>query len=102
MIAGRDHRAGEAKNSWRPERLWNYVAATQWILGIRPGLTVFKSRGLPPHGRFRSRAFPGRNLSLASNAGPGNAVALEVDANVRRHAHPLPPKDKHLVNVIAR
>jgi cellobiose phosphorylase len=40
MIAGRDAPAqGEAKNSWLTgTAAWNYVAATQWIVGIRPEL----------------------------------------------------------------
>lgn len=38
MIAGRDAvRHGEAKNSWLTgTAAWNFVAITQWILGIRP------------------------------------------------------------------
>jgi cellobiose phosphorylase len=38
MIAGREAAAyGEAKNSWLTgTAAWNYVAITQWILGIRP------------------------------------------------------------------
>ena len=38
MIAGRDAATyGEAKNSWLTgTAAWNYVAVTQWILGIRP------------------------------------------------------------------
>jgi cellobiose phosphorylase len=38
MIAGKDSpRPGEAKNSWLTgTAAWNYVAITQWILGIRP------------------------------------------------------------------
>src|SRR5690606_11949784 len=37
-IAGRDAAThGEAKNSWLTgTAAWNYVAITQWILGIRP------------------------------------------------------------------
>ena len=40
MIAGVDAPAhGEAKNSWLTgTAAWNYVAITQWILGIRPEL----------------------------------------------------------------
>ena len=40
MIAGRDAPThGEAKNSWLTgTAAWNYVAATQWLLGIRPEL----------------------------------------------------------------
>lgn len=38
MIAGKDAAShGEAKNSWLTgTAAWNYVAITQWILGIRP------------------------------------------------------------------
>jgi cellobiose phosphorylase len=38
MIAGKDApQHGEAKNSWLTgTAAWNFVAATQWILGIRP------------------------------------------------------------------
>jgi cellobiose phosphorylase len=38
MIAGRDAPThGEAKNSWLTgTAAWNFVAASQWILGIRP------------------------------------------------------------------
>jgi cellobiose phosphorylase len=39
MIAGKDAPThGEAKNSWLTgTAAWNYVAISQWILGIRPG-----------------------------------------------------------------
>ncbi len=39
MIAGRDAPThGEAKNAWLTgTAAWNFVAITQWILGIRPG-----------------------------------------------------------------
>jgi cellobiose phosphorylase len=38
MIAGRDHKNfGEGKNSWLTgTAAWNFVAVSQWILGIRP------------------------------------------------------------------
>ena len=40
MIAGRDAPThGEAKNSWLTgTAAWNYVAVTQWLVGIRPEL----------------------------------------------------------------
>jgi len=39
MIAGKDSsRYGEAKNSWLTgAAAWNFVAVSQWILGIKPG-----------------------------------------------------------------
>jgi cellobiose phosphorylase len=44
MIAGRDAPThGEAKNSWLTgTAAWNYVAITQWILGIQPTYTGLK------------------------------------------------------------
>ena len=38
MITGKEAvKPGEAKNSWLTgTAAWNYVAITQWILGIRP------------------------------------------------------------------
>jgi cellobiose phosphorylase len=47
MIAGRDAPThGEAKNSWLTgTAAWNYVAITQWILGIRP---TFEGLALDP------------------------------------------------------
>ena len=37
MIAGKDHPAfGQAKNSWLTgSAAWNFIAASQWILGVR-------------------------------------------------------------------
>jgi cellobiose phosphorylase len=67
MIAGKgSRRHGEAKNSWLTgTAAWNFVALSQWILGIRPafdGLVVeprlpshIKKGGHPP-------VFPGRPL----------------------------------------
>ncbi len=50
MIAGRDAPTfGEAKNSWLTgTAAWNYVAATQWIVGIRPGARRAADRPPPP------------------------------------------------------
>jgi cellobiose phosphorylase len=51
MIAGRDAPThGEAKNSWLTgTAAWNFVAVTQWILGIRPTYTGLQvSPCLPP------------------------------------------------------
>ncbi|MCU0489839.1 MAG: glycosyl transferase [Anaerolineales bacterium] len=48
MIAGRDAPShGEAKNSWLSgTAAWNYVAISQWVLGIRPGLDGMITGGL--------------------------------------------------------
>jgi cellobiose phosphorylase len=51
MIAGKDaFRPGEAKNSWLTgTAAWNYVAITQYILGVRPGYHgLFIDPCIPP------------------------------------------------------
>ncbi len=70
MIAGREAPAyGEAKNSWLTgSAAWNYVAITQWILGIRPELTGLRiDPCIPPEwDGFRvERSFRGSRLHIA-------------------------------------
>ncbi len=85
MIAGRDAPAhGEAKNSWLTgTAAWNYVAITQWILGIRPehaGLRI--APVLPPgwSGFTARRVFRGVRYRIqVERQGPGNKIVLEVD-----------------------
>jgi cellobiose phosphorylase len=59
MIAGRDAPThGEAKNSWLTgTAAWNYVAITQWILGVRPEYEGLKIDPCIPRGwdGFRAR-----------------------------------------------
>ncbi|OGN93401.1 MAG: glycosyl transferase [Chloroflexi bacterium RBG_13_50_21] len=69
MIAGREAPAhGEAKNSWLTgTAAWNYLAITQWILGIRPeydGLRIDPC--LPPdwEGFTAERSFRGCRLHI--------------------------------------
>jgi cellobiose phosphorylase len=69
MIAGREAPAyGEAKNSWLTgTAAWNYVAITQWILGIRPefdGLRIDPC--IPPEwdGFTVERSFRGSRLNI--------------------------------------
>jgi cellobiose phosphorylase len=69
MIAGRDAPTyGEAKNSWLTgTAAWNYVAITQWILGIRPefeGLRIDPC--IPPGwvGFSVVRAFRGNRFNI--------------------------------------
>jgi cellobiose phosphorylase len=67
MIAGRDAPThGEAKNSWLTgAAAWNYVAITQWILGIRPSLNGLTIEPVLPEGwdgykatrRFRDNTY---------------------------------------------
>ena len=69
MIAGREAPAyGEAKNSWLTGTAsWNYIAITQWILGIRPefdGLRIDPC--IPPEwdGFTVARSFRGNKLTI--------------------------------------
>ena len=84
-IAGKDAPThGEAKNSWLTgTAAWNYVAITQWILGIRPdwdGLRIAPVIPADWEGFTATRRFRGVTYAITvRRAGPGNAVALTVD-----------------------
>ncbi len=85
MIAGRDAPSlGEAKNSWLTgTAAWNYVAITQWILGIRPvfdGLQVAPVIPSEWPGFEVARVFRGVTYHISvERAGQGNEVSLTVD-----------------------
>jgi cellobiose phosphorylase len=109
MIAGRDAIShGEAKNSWLTgTAAWNYVAITQWILGIRPsweGLEV--SPVIPPdwNGFSVSRQFRGVRYDIrVERQGTGNHVELEVDGtSISGTLVPVPPAGTERVDVLAR
>jgi cellobiose phosphorylase len=97
-IAGRDAAThGEAKNSWLTgTAAWNYVAITQWILGIRPehdGLRIAPAIPLEWPGFTATRVFRGATYRITvERQGPGNSVALTVDGQpVEGNVVPLPP-----------
>ncbi|MBK8899572.1 MAG: glycosyl transferase [Anaerolineaceae bacterium] len=85
MIAGRDAPThGEAKNSWLSgTAAWNYVAISQWILGIRPTYTGLKIAPVVPEnwpGFTASRVFRGVTYHIAvERVGAGNQVQLTVN-----------------------
>jgi cellobiose phosphorylase len=85
MIAGKDAPThGEAKNSWLTgTAAWNYVAVTQYILGIRPtfdGLMVAPVIPVQWKGFSVSRIFQGvEYIITVRRAGKGNRVRLTVD-----------------------
>jgi cellobiose phosphorylase len=98
MIAGRDAPThGEAKNSWLTgTAAWNYVAITQWILGIRPtysGLSIMPV--IPSHwpGFSARRVYRGTTYHISVRRdGDGNDVSLLVDGHpVEGNIVPLPP-----------
>ena len=105
-IAGRDTpKYGEAKNSWLSgTAAWNYVAITQWILGIRPtyeGLEI--APVIPAHwdGFRAARVFRGVTYDIiVKRVGAGNAVTLVVDGMpVARGVVPLPAAGTQVVTV---
>ena len=85
MIAGRDAPShGEAKNSWLTgTAAWNLVAASQWILGIRPehdGLRIAPAIPATWPGFRAHRDFRGVGYEIeVRREGPGSGVSLAVD-----------------------
>lgn len=85
MIAGRDaHTHGEAKNSWLTgTAAWNYVAITQWILGIRPTYSGLQVEPVVPsswEGFKATRIFRDVQYHIeVKRKGSGNKIQLEVD-----------------------
>jgi cellobiose phosphorylase len=108
MIAGRDAPThGEAKNSWLTgTAAWNYVAITQWILGIRPTFEGLQIAPVIPTGWpgfTATRVFRGVTYHIAVvRAGPGNAVSLAVEGQqLAGDVVPLPPAGTTAVTVEA-
>jgi len=107
MIAGRDAPThGEAKNAWLTgTAAWNYVAITQWILGIRPthaGLQVAPVIPSDWPGFKATRVFRGVIYSISvERAGEGNEVSLTVDSQPIEGNVVPPPGDQTEVVVEA-
>ncbi|MBM4429978.1 MAG: glycosyl transferase [Chloroflexi bacterium] len=106
MIAGRDApNHGEAKNSWLTgTAAWNYVAITQWILGIRPTLQGLQIAPVLPAGWTgftATRTFRGVRYHIAvQRVGPGNEVQLTVDGQpLAGNVVPLPAAGQTEVQV---
>jgi cellobiose phosphorylase len=75
---------GEAKNSWLSgTAAWNYVAITQWILGIRPTLDGLMVQPVIPtnwEGFSATREYRGAVYHIeVRRQGPGNVASLTVD-----------------------
>jgi cellobiose phosphorylase len=106
MIAGKDAPThGEAKNSWLSgTAAWNYVAITQWILGIRPAYDGLELSPVIPagwNGFDGVRSFRGvRYVIHVERRGPGNRVRLKVDGRpVAGTVIPLPSDGTEEVHV---
>jgi len=107
-IAGKDAPThGEAKNSWLTgTAAWNYVAITQWILGIRPTLDGLSVAPVVPAewpGFTAVRQYRGVRYEITvTRRGPSSAIRLEVDGQpVIGSVIPLPPPGVTLVQVQA-
>ena len=111
MIAGKDAAAhGEAKNSWLTgTAAWNFVAISQWILGIRAehdGLRIDPVipadwAGFTVTRRFRGATY---RITVAKAAGvTGRVASLTVDGRpVEGSLAPLPSKPGQTIEVVAR
>jgi cellobiose phosphorylase len=106
MIAGRDAPThGEARNSWLTgTAAWNYVAITQWILGIQPTYDGLRIAPVIPRdwpGYEATRVFRGVTYHISvKRAGKGSAVSLVVDGEqLAGDVVPLPPEGQAEVEV---
>jgi cellobiose phosphorylase len=109
MIAGKDAAGfGEAKNSWLTgTAAWNYVAISQWILGIRPtydGLRVAPVIPSAWSGFEAIRNYRGvRYIIQVQRKGPGGTVSLKVDGKpVTGNVIPLPSAGTKEIHVNVR
>ncbi len=108
MIAGRDAPThGEAKNSWLTgTAAWNYVAITQWILGIRPAFDGLRIAPVLPSdwpGFDAIRVFRGVRYEIhVERLGPGNEVKLTADGlPIDGNIVPLLGENKETISIYA-
>jgi cellobiose phosphorylase len=108
MIAGYEAPThGEAKNSWLTgTAAWNYVAITQWILGIRPtfyGLQIAPVIPSAWSGFEIVRIYRGVRYEIKiKREGPGNKIQLEVDGKpMDGTIVPIPATGTRDVRVVA-
>ena len=108
-IAGRDApRQGEAKNSWLTgTAAWNYVAITQWILGIRPTFEGLEVAPIIPstwQGFDALRIYRGVRYHIhVIREGAGNKTRLEVNGKaIEGTVIGLPPVGTKEVAVVVR
>jgi cellobiose phosphorylase len=106
MIAGRDAPThGEAKNSWLTgTAAWNFVAISQWILGLRPtydGLQIAPVIPSAWSGFEAVRIYRGVRYEIkVERGGPGNSLRMDVDGvPVAGNSIPLPRQGTKKVNV---
>jgi len=109
MIAGKDAPThGEAKNSWLSgTAAWNYVAISQWILGIRPTYDGLRVAPVIPSawtGFEAERVYRGvRYFLKVERKGLGNEIQLEVEGQpVVGNVIPLPAEGTKEVHVTVK
>lgn len=107
MIAGRDAAThGEAKNSWLTgTAAWNYIAITQWILGIRPTYTGLQIAPVFPSAwkNFEAkRTYRGVRYDIqVVRQGTGDEVKLEVNGElIDGNIVPFSASDQKEVHVL--
>ena len=103
-IAGRDAPThGEAKNSWLTgTAAWNYVAITQWILGVRATLDGLQVAPVIPSawlGVKVQRVFRGVTYHIAVRRGEQPGVWVDGKA-IAGNIIPIPQAGKQEVNVV--
>ena len=105
-IAGKDAPSfGEAKNSWLTgTAAWNFVAITQWILGIQPtldGLQIAPAIPSAWQGYEVRRVYRGVTYNIRVNRqGAGNNAKLEVNGKLLDgNVIPIPAAGISEVNV---
>jgi cellobiose phosphorylase len=110
-IAGKESTMpGEAKNSWLTgTAAWNFVALTQWILGIRPGYDGLTINPVLPsnwNGYKAVRVFRGTRYEIeVKREGPGNQSTIFVDGKPiqgKTIPHIAAPAKKAVVTAIIR
>jgi len=106
MIAGAEAcKPGEAKNSWLTgAAAWNYVAITQWILGIRPdydGLLISPVFPQDWKGFSVKREFRGVMYQIqVTRVGSGNNISIEVNnKQITGNLIPIPAAGVKVVDV---
>jgi cellobiose phosphorylase len=96
MIAGRDAPThGEAKNSWLTgTAAWNFVAITQWILGIRPELHGLRVEPVLPAswpGFTATRRFRGATYEIGVRREDGERHLIVDGQRLEGSVVPLAP-----------
>jgi cellobiose phosphorylase len=106
-ICGPEHpQFGYGRNSWLSGTAsWTFVAATQWILGIRPTFNGLQIAPVIPEewpGYKAVRVFRGVTYRIeVERGGSGNSITLAVDGKpVQGNIVPFPPVEAKTVQVL--